>query len=197
MIYRVFHLKDRNSNSSVELLKTVEKIQEKLQREGHNTFGLFHGLFGLATNEIYFVLMSDDEAADPSIDIERSGLISIDTKVLVATVRPTVDAARTKPGIYVFRWFKVKNRNVDEIANLSDQAWKTFEAGFDTEVQGLFAEADRSTDDGTMLLNTWYRDLTVWEESRRPGQAARDLFMRRHKLTTEATPVATRLYLPG
>ena len=194
MIYRIYHLKDVDSNSPTELLRDVEALESKIQDEGHRTYGLFHGLFGLATNELYWVLMSDEALADP---VGPSGLNVVDTKVMVPTVRPLTDTARTKPGIYVFRWFKIKNKYVDEIANLSNQAWETFEAGFDTEVQGLFAEADRSTEDGTMVLNTWYKNLTAWEESRLPDQAARDLFMRRHQLTIEAIPIATRLYLPG
>ena len=41
----------------------------------------------------------------------------------------------------MFRWFSIDNKDVDEIARLSETAWQTFESGFDTEVQGLFAEA--------------------------------------------------------
>ena len=94
-------------------------------------------------------------------------------------------------GVYVFRWFSVDPTTIDEIAQLSATAWPDFESSFDTRVQGLFAE-DTETPD-TMLLITWYRNLTVWEQSRHPPQTARENFLRRHKLTLSALPVATTL----
>ncbi len=109
------------------------------------------------------------------------------------TVRPIDHSMRTKSGIYVFRWFDVYNRDVDEIVKLSDEAWVTFEGDFDSEVQGLFAESDRSKEKGKMLLLTWYRDLRVWETSRKPSNEARERFLKRHQLTIESTPIATRL----
>ena len=45
----------------------------------------------------------------------------------------------------------------------------------------------------TMLLVTWYANLTVWEQSRHPPPEAKENFLRRHKLTLSALPVATRL----
>ena len=196
MIYQVLHLKDKNSNGLAALLKTVADLTVTIGKQGHTTFGLFPGLFGLATNELYWVLMSEPGASDPASAIESSGLTICDHKSLVPTVRPTDHVARTEPGVYVFRWFKVRNKDVDEIAALSEQAWRTFEAGFDTAVQGLFAEAERETDnnEGTMLLITWYRDLSVWQDSRQPATEARELFKKRHQLTKEARPIATRLY---
>jgi hypothetical protein len=196
MIYRVFKLKDETSNGLIGLLGSISGLQATLKNKGHVTFGLFPGLFGLATNEIYWVLMSEETVSDPTSEIEASGVNIMNAKTLVPTVRPTMHAPRSEPGIYVFRWFSVKNKDVDEIARLSNLAWATFEAGFDTEVQGLFAEADREDENGNMLLVTWYRNLTVWQDSRLPDQEARDLFQRRHQLTLEAKPVATRLYLP-
>ena len=111
------------------------------------------------------------------------------------TVRPVEHTMLTKSGIYVFRWFDVKNRDVDEIVKLSDEAWVSFEEGFDSEVQGLFAERDRSHEQVKMLLLTWYRDLSVWEASRRPAKEARERFLKRHDLTIEAIPIASRLFV--
>ena len=117
------------------------------------------------------------------------------------TVRPLEHVARTVPGIYVFRWFDVNQSDVEEIAALSKEAWNTFEAGFDTQVQGLFAEAgmqqglneEQLGERETMLLVTWYRDLAVWQDSREPHPKARELFLKRHNLMKEAKPIATRL----
>lgn len=193
MIYRVFRLKDKNNNSVVTLLDLVKELEHSLAPEGLTPFGLFHGVFGLATNEAYWVLLANDASIDPLHKIEATGLSVVNQKILEPTVRPEVHEKRSKPGIYVFRWFKIRNKDVDEIARLSNAAWQTFEAGFDTEVQGLFAEVNRDPELGTMLLITWYKNLAVWQDSRAPDKAAKDFFMKRHELTIEATPIATRL----
>ena len=44
-----------------------------------------------------------------------------------------------------------------------------------------------------MLLVTWYRDLSVWEESRKAPDEARALFIRRQEMTLKAKPIATQL----
>jgi len=103
---------------------------------------------------------------------------------------------RSRGGIYVLRWFDVRNRDVDEIVRLSDEAWTPFEEGFDSEIRGLFAECDRSNDQGKMLLLTWYQNLSVWEASRQPSKEAKDRFRRRHDLTIETIAIATRLFFP-
>jgi hypothetical protein len=90
----------------------------------------------------------------------------------------------------------INNRDVDKKVQLSDEAWVSFEGDFDSEVQGLFAESDRSHEQGKMLLLTWYRDLSVWETSRKPSPEARERFLKRHSLTIETTAIASRLFLP-
>ena len=195
MLYRVLKIKDQNSNSAFDILKTIVELEPLLADRQHVTYGVFPGLLGLASNELYWMLMSEDNADDPLPGIKQSLKIS-NSITLVPTVRPTEHKPRTRPGVYVFRWFSIANKDVEEIAALSKQAWTTFEPGFGVEVQGLFAEADRSAEDGTMLLITWYDSLTAWEKSRFPDPAAKDLFRRRHQLTREAKPIGTRLHLP-
>jgi hypothetical protein len=94
--------------------------------------------------------------------------------------------------LFVFRWFSIDNQDVNEIAELSETAWQTFESGFDTEVQGLFAEVNRDSKEGTMLLLTWYKGFDVWLDSRTPDAAARENFLKRHALMREAIPIATQ-----
>jgi hypothetical protein len=157
--------------------------------------------FGLTSNELYLMATREDKA--PSSDgissltklITDQNLNLRESYQLSPTVRPTEHATRTKAGIYVFRWFDVYNRDVDEIVKLSDEAWISFEGDFDSEVQGLFAENDRSREQGKMLLLTWYRDLSVWETSRKPSPEAKERFLKRHSLTIETTAIATQLYL--
>jgi len=47
-----------------------------------------------------------------------------------------------------------------------------------------------------MLLITWYKNLSAWEESRHPPKDARENFLRRHQLTLNAKPIATMLTMP-
>ncbi len=173
-----------------------DTLTPALETNGVNTFGVFQGLFGLASNELYLVTYQE---ADGTIDVGSmpGDMELIEQTQLVPTVRPTTHAPRDRDGIYVFRWFTVKPQDVDEIARLSETAWQTFESGFATEVQALFAEPDRAGVQGTMLLITWYEDLNAWQDSRAPAPEARANFAQRHALTLEAKPIATRLVSQG
>lgn len=200
-IYELLKIKDTNSNAILEMVKTINTlILPEAKSAGYSLYGTFFGLFGLANNELY--LMTTREEAGPSSEgITPLSRLIVDhhfsireSYQLVPTVRPTEHTVRTRKGIYVFRWFFIHNRDVDEIVRLSDEAWVSFEGDFESEVQGLFAEADRSPEQGRMLLLTWYRDLSVWETSRRPSPEARERFQKRHSLTTGTIAFATRLY---
>jgi hypothetical protein len=200
--YELLRIKDTNSNGILNMVKTINtRILPEAGRSGYSLYGIFFGLFGLATNELY--LMARRENGGPSSDeisplsklIEEHRFNLRETFQFSPTVRPIEHSQRTRSGIYVFRWFDVFNRDVEEIVKLSDEAWVTFEGDFDSEVQGLFAEKDRSREQGKMLLLTWYRDLSVWETSRKPSPEARERFLKRHKMTLESLPIATRLYL--
>ena len=200
--YQVNLLKDLNSPGPARLIGYLKDELIPGLEAGVTTFGIFQGLFGLASNEVYLVLSSEDPGFKIADRISNDSCRLIETTPLIPTVRPTEHSPRSQEGIYVFRWFEVINKNVAEIAELSEKAWVTFEGGFDTQVQALFAEqrlaeqgfkeADASSK-GKMLLITWYRDLSIWQESRQPPAEARENFLRRHALTLEARPIATRL----
>lgn len=193
MIYQ--RLTVRGSGSDWQPL--AERIrQESLlawQDQGVAVWGVWHGLFGLASNELYVVLVGAQEV-DASSQLPDDSRV-IDNLVLAPTVRPESSAPCTTPGLYVFRTFAVNNSDVDEVARLSKQAWSTFEAtdAYRAQPMGLFCEADRSAARGTMLLVTWYDGLGSWQTSRTPAPEARDSFRRRHALTHATTAVATRL----
>ncbi|MBI4763482.1 MAG: hypothetical protein HY787_02600 [Deltaproteobacteria bacterium] len=199
--YELLRIKDTNTNGILNMVKTINtSFLPEAKASGYSLYGLFFGLFGLASNELY--LMTTREEASPSLEgITSLSRLIVDhnfsireTYQLSPTVRPIEHTRRTRKGIYVFRWFLIRNWDVEEIVRLSDEAWVSFEGDFDSEVQGLFAEADRSQEQGRMLLLTWYRDLSVWETSRTPSPEARERFQKRHKLTTETIAIATRLY---
>jgi hypothetical protein len=192
--YHLFRIKDPESNSLHDLLEQLSRhLMPRLDADNLTHYGFFSGLFGLAGNEIYWIVYGERQTWSASAEIEKLGLQVVQSIVLSATVRPTVHEPRSRDGLYVFRWFHVKSGDVEHIAELSEQAWVTFEEGFDTQIQGLFASSNRQEPECSMLLITWYKNFAVWEASRKPSVEARDLFMKRHELTLEATPIATRL----
>jgi hypothetical protein len=188
LLYQVHQLKDRGRPGSARLIQLINgELEKTLSVEGSSLYGIFVPLFGLASNEIYLVSYAQKPT---TLDLPPE-IQELSCRDLIPTVRPTEDEPRSRPGIYVFRWFSVAADSVDEIVRLSSEAWPTFEASFETEVQGLFV--DQGDSPGGMLLITWYKDLSVWEESRQPPEKARDNFLRRHQLTLSALPIATML----
>jgi hypothetical protein len=157
-----------------------------------SSYGIFAPLFGLPSNEIYWVTCSQEGTENLLLP---EGIATIATSQFVPTIRPTEHSQRTRPGVYVFRWFKVAPDSVNEIVRLSGEAWPGFEGSFDTEIQGLFVE--NGEEPSNMLLITWYRNLSVWEASRHPPPDARENFLKRHQLTLSALPIATTLMLPS
>lgn len=182
MKFHFYHLKDATQSNNVSLLKGLQN---------ESGWGAFSGAFGIATNEMYWVT---NEGVD-NLAIQDRVIGRCD---LTATVRPTDDKPLTKPGLYVFRWFEVDVQHTDEVVRLSNEAWQTFEGGFDTEVQGLFTTNGFKVGgiEPSMLLITWYRDLATWQESRAPDPKARKRFLARQALMKSALPIATRLEVP-
>ena len=187
MHYRVIKLRDVNRPGPPALVDVVNRHREAIKEQGHEIFGLFGALLGLATNEIYLVTFGETNL---NLKLQKNIEVANDW-TLKATARPTEHTAAQDPGVYVFRWFSVRPQTISEIVELSKNAWPDFESSFDTQVQGLFVEDIENPQ--IMLLLTWYRNLTVWEESRNPPNNARENFIRRHQLTLNALPIATSL----
>ncbi len=186
MSYQLFHLRDSTSSHAQRLVEVLK------QRAGQlNHWGIFPGVFGLGTNEAYWLVEGASVVCPIHADDQVELLVQV---TLGPTVRPKEYAPRTKPGIYVFRWFEVEADKVDEVVALSDKAWSSFEGGFDTEIQGLFTVQPKF-DRYAMVLVTWYKNLAVWQDSREPDPEARQLFVQRQALLDSARPIATRLEL--
>ena len=111
---------------------------------------------------------------------------------LIATLRPTSPQVLDQKGIYVFRFWKIAGDQVDKAVQLSSAAWMTFEESFDTEVKALFRQQLKAEEE-SMLLITWYKNLTAWEASRSPDPAALENFRQRQALMHSVMPIATRL----
>lgn len=189
MLYQVHQLADHSRPGPPGLIEEAARLTPAIEDQGGTVFGVFGSLLGLASNHIYLVTFGENEISLPLADTFET----ISRSNFRPTIRPVEHVPASSPGVYVFRWFSVRPENVDEITELSGNAWPGFESSFDTRVQGLFTEAVTSPE--RMLLITWYRNLTVWEQSRHPPSGARENFLRRHQLTLSAHPIGT--YLVG
>lgn len=157
-------------------------------------WGIWQGLFGLASNELIVMLAGSGAAslgADPGTPADA---LVVDRLDLRSTVRPHSTEPLTRDGLYVFRFFEVPAGSRDELVALSQQAWQTFEATdrYASRPEGLFRPRD---DQGAsrMLLVTWYDGFESWSASRAPAPQATDNFRRRHELTNGTVAYATRL----
>ena len=170
------------------------------RQAGITIWGVWEGLFGIASNELIVVAAASGERPEKDFsDVLDGRAISIrDSLLLAPTVRPEGTAPCREPGLYVFRFFEVATADVAEVAELSRQAWETFENADNSqsEPQGLFRPFDQSIDSGRMLLVTWYDGLESWQTSRAPDPAAVENFKRRRALTRGTLALATRLITP-
>ncbi|MEM8765903.1 MAG: hypothetical protein AAGE43_00545 [Pseudomonadota bacterium] len=198
-------LRLRGPGRDTTALRSV--LQDQLfgawRQDGVAVWGVWAGLFGIASNELIVVVAAagarDLEAftaplASSAVDVEV-----IDSLLLAPTVRPERPTPCDRPGLYVFRFFEVLGRDVEEIAALSKEAWETFENtdAYAAEPQGLFRQAGQGAEEsGRMLLVTWYDGLESWQTSRQPNPAATENFLRRRELTAGTVALATRLLEP-
>ena len=163
-------------------------------------WGVWEGLFGVASNELIVVAAASGERteADFTAVLDNDRVTIRDSLLMAPTVRPEGTAPCQAPGLYVFRFFEVATANVAEVAELSRQAWETFENADDyaSEPQGLFRPYDQAIESGRMLLVTWYDGLESWQTSRAPDPAAVENFRRRRALTDGTVALATRLIAP-
>lgn len=163
-------------------------------------WGVWEGLFGVASNELIIVGAAADgqqlEDFTGALGEARAAALEVvDALLMTPTVRPTSRAPCERPGLYVFRFFRVNDSDVDEVVTLSRQAWETFESADDyaAEPQGLFRPHPSSGAENRMLLVTWYDGLNSWQTSRRPAPEATANFQRRRELTHGTLALATRL----
>ena len=203
MRYAFSRLTTDNRNSSREglpLAPPYADVHDALRAENDRAlrpaalWGAFHGLFGIASNELVVVTYGDVAGVDKAI-AGVPGVVAVETLQLEPTVRPTVHEPRRREGLYVFRFFDVAHKDVDEIAALSFEAWKDFENAdaYDAVPQGLFRQHDVGAANGRMLLCTWYDGLQSWQTSRTPPGRAAEHFGKRHRLTRGTIAYATRL----
>jgi hypothetical protein len=165
-------------------------------KENVTIWGIWRGLFGVASNELVVMAAAPNQWDVNTFTLPIKEIAEIrQVEFLANTVRPFNTAPCTHPGLYVFRFFDVFNKDVDEIVRLSHDAWKFFENtdDYSAEPQGLFRQLDDTPTRGKILLVTWYDSLVSWHTSRQQTPAAQDKFMRRRALTQRSVALATQL----
>jgi hypothetical protein len=175
-------------------------VERAWQERGARVWGMFAGLFGLDSNELFVILHNPAQASPVALAKPVNSAHVMRAVRLRPTARPTAFLPLSKNGLYVFRTFRLKPGSVETTVRLSRQAWETFEAdrSYQATPLGLFEEiGPEVNNDENMLLLTWYDGFESWELSRQPHPEAADNFRQRHALTTRSGAIATRLLMPG
>ena len=81
-------------------------------------WGAFFGLFGIASNELLILTLGDVDQVNDRL-VALGSVRDAETLLLEPTVRPTSETPLSREGLYVFRFFEVAHRDVDQIAALS------------------------------------------------------------------------------
>jgi hypothetical protein len=189
-----FYTKRRLAFATQDLQQPVQLLRELVAGYADaSLWGIWHGIFGMASNELMLVTAHDDHKDD--LDLPENVRV-LEEYQLRATARPTDSTSLSQPGIYVFRDFSLDGKDVEEVVALSSAAWQTFETGenYAAQPMGLFAPQTLAPN-CVMHLLTWYPDFTSWQNSRESGPQALQRFAARRALTYLTIAVATRLNL--
>ena len=197
MTFHYLHLLGATNNWQ-RLAQGLRNASVPAWREaGYTLWGCWQGLFGVASNELIVMLVAegDQTGAEPATSALPEGTQVVEQRALLPTARPTHAEACSREGLYVFRRFAIDAADIDTVANLSAEAWKTFEDAdtYATQPLGLFAPAAQGAERCEMLLVTWYDGFESWSTSRAPAPEARANFQMRRDLTHSTVAAATRL----
>ena len=189
-----FYTKRKLAFATQDLQQPVQLLRELVAgHAGASLWGIWHGIFGMASNELMLVTAHDDHKDD--LDLPENVRV-LEEYQLRATARPTDSTPLSQPGIDVFRDFSLDGKDIEEVVALSSAAWQTFETGenYAAQPMGLFAPQTPAPN-CVMHLLTWYADFTSWQNSRESGPQALQRFVARRALTYSTIAVATRLDL--
>jgi hypothetical protein len=171
-----------------------------MSSRGGTVWGVWTALFGMASNELVVVTAWPDEASSVATlqDALPDGFRVVTSHEFAPTVRPTSAEPVTRQGIYVHRFFRTREKHMQEIVDLSVEAWKTFATDdrYGTEQIAFFRPRARAGDGdspGEMLLISWYPDLGDWEASRQFPPEAAALFRKRAERIDSSVAFAMRL----
>ena len=188
--YTLYHLRYSEALPSPrDWQQRAQALALSVDPTTHEILGCFNGLFGLKSSDCFCLISGPSGSGPTQTDLVPTILARTPMN---ATIRPYSPKMMSQDGIYVFRFWKIAGDQVERAVELSAAAWKTFEEGFDTEVKALFRQQLREEEE-SMLLITWYKNLTAWEASRRPDPEAQEYFRQRQALMHSVMPIATRL----
>ena len=160
-------------------------LRAAVNAAGGLTCGIFRGgMFGLKTNEIAILSAWHGETGGESCItdfVENTHLDCTVQKDLVATVRPSEATAIKRAGIYVIRWIAMDSDDIAEYTGLCLKTWPRFETGDTQRCYGVFRPAE-SVKQPTLLMLTWYEDLTAWEQSRQLDPQDQHMWVRRSQM---------------
>ena len=197
--YAYFRLRAPARDARALLERLSEQTLPAWERAGARCWGIWQGLFGVASNELLVMAAAPGEHLDQSVPAALPADAELaDSLALHSTARPLSIGPLPPEGLYVFRFFDVRLGDCDEILALSTEAWESFEDTdrYASRPEGLFRPHGDGGDTGRMLLVTWYDGFASWQASRTPAPEARDNFRRRHALTAGTVAYATRLLAP-
>jgi len=187
----MFYTKLRVRCPSQDLEESAAAVVRALSEQAdHSLWGMWQGLFGVPSDQL--ILMTQHERGASALKLP-DGIEALEQHNLRATARPTSAQPEKRRGVYVFRTFATYRDHIDEIVQLSSEAWQTFESGKDYEALpvGLFAPVEPAATCAMHLL-TWYPDFTAWQNSRNSDPQALRRFAARRALTTSTVAIATR-----
>jgi hypothetical protein len=195
--YRFHYVRVAASSSDPDGERLEKRLQTGLQADlqtdssAVHVWGVWRGMFGVGSDERVVVLAAPADQGHADVVSAVAQGQALDTLALKPTVRPLSLRACSRPGLYVFRRFMLKEDSSEEFAALSVNAWRTFETSdqFESEPQGLFYCSPAKTEH-MMLLVTWYDSLASWQTSRQPHPDARENFVRRRALTRSTSALA-------
>jgi hypothetical protein len=199
-IYQWLRLRATDFSAQALLARLRQDTLKSVVAAGGAAWGVWQPLFGMRSNELVLVTAWPGGARPAEIvgDGMPDGATVVEAFELAPTVRPTTFEPVRRDGIYVHRFFEVRDGDVEEMARLSVEGWKTFETAdaYRTQQLGLFRPHPRPADAqawGQMLLVSWYADLASWQRSRQFPPEARRNFVERARLTRTSLPFAMQL----
>jgi len=175
------------------------KFESRINEQGR-LYGIWAPVFGLSYNQLV-IMASSEQGTDKNAEelrkyfLELDGVEDVNFRSFEPTALPKNDEPITKPGLYINRWMRFRNSDIEEVVMVSSQAWDAFETAFDAKVQGFFRETSSTQGQTWILLKTWYPNFSAWHESRSVEKAGGSgvKFQRRAELTQASMAQAMEL----
>ena len=144
-------------------------------RHGGALYGVWRSQIGRPRDELNAVTVWPEDADFAVVSTllkDISDVREITSEPLRATLRPASPVSPRRQGNYAFRWFELPEQNWEEFLSLCAAAWPGFESAYDSQVIGLWRCVDGELGRVRALLLTRRPDLTMWERSKIPANAA-------------------------